>query len=407
VLKRAASERSSVRRYHHALEVLQKHPEDSEARPTAVDSPTTPIMPTKPTTPATRLSSGIPEPPPSIRILGRSPEADQALRREYLEAQAEEARKRFVSSLNREQAGRDYHYQAQANLTQEVPDAEYKPKYLAGTGLQNGHTDQSELEHQDETVCQNGHGHQEEPTRQNGHKPEMFIFDDESLPDTLSLESSRGNNKTLRNPSFSSGQKKTIAILVSIVVVLGLVLALISFGGSTKPKSVSVARNQTPTSRQRVTAQSTPRTKGHTKSNGSSPTSKPTKTTSGKSKPTKQATKKNSASNPNPYNQSNTSGSIRPTSYSMFTGTYPAPPGNYTVTLSPGEKCWVMAKSLTTGNVLWTGMTYPGRPQAISASGSITIELGAAFQMVVTIAGKSLSLPANYSSPFTITLNPI
>lgn len=431
-LKRSANERNSVERYHHALEVLQQHPESSEAgqkdagnhrsaplpesstaptptSPTSTSTstppaptstppapPTSPVTTRSPMTPTTRTSNpspAIPEPPPSIRILGRLPSNNQTSRDEELEARAEEARSRFISNLNRDQVRQNYHYQAQADLTKErsdTLDTKYKPTHQTESHLQDRSI--NGLEHQDELAYQNRDDHQDKfehmdiPNHQDEPDSKMLFFDDESLPDTLSLEHS---NKTMRKLPFSSSQKRTIAALASVIIALGLVLALISFGGSTKPKSVSVARDQnaTPTNPQQGTVRSNPQAKS--------------------SKHPRVTTKKIPVSSSNPYSQSNTTGNIQPTSYSMFSGTYPAPPGNYTVTLSPGEKCWVMAKSLTTGNVLWTGMTYPGQQQSISANGSITIELGAAFQMVVTIAGKSLSFPANYSSPFTMTINPV
>ncbi len=444
-LKRSANERNSVERYHHALEVLQQHPESSEAgqkdagnhrsaplpesstAPTSTSTPTsptststsTPPAPTStppapptspvttrsPMTPTTRTSNpspAIPEPPPSIRILGRLPSNNQTSRDKELEARAEEARNRFIGNLNRDQVRQNYHYQAQADLTKErsdTLDTKYKPTHQTESHLQDRSI--NGLEHQDELAYQNRDDHQDKfehmdiPNHQDEPDSKMLFFDDESLPDTLSLEHS---NKTMRKLPFSSSQKRTIAALASVIIALGLVLALISFGGSTKPKSVSVAQDQnaTPTNPQQGTVRSNPR-QGTVRSNPQAKSSKHPRVT----------TKKIPVSNSNPYSQSNTTGNIQPTSYSMFSGTYPAPPGNYTVTLSPGEKCWVMAKSLTTGNVLWTGMTYPGQQQSISANGSITIELGAAFQMVVTIAGKSLSFPANYSSPFTMTINPV
>ncbi len=436
-LKRSANERNSVERYHHALEVLQQHPESSEAGqkdagnhrsaplpessaaptppaptstpPTPTSTPpappTSPVTTRSPMTPTTRISNpspAIPEPPPSIRILGRLSSNNQTSRDEELEARAEEARSRFISNLNRDQVRQNYHYQAQADLTKErsdTLDTKYKPTHQTESHLQDRSI--NGLEHQDELAYQNRDDHQDKfehmdiPNHQDEPDSKMLFFDDESLPDTLSLEHS---NKTMRKLPFSSSQKRTIAALASVIIALGLVLALISFGGSTKPKSVSVAQDQnaTPTNPQQGTVRSNPR-QGTVRSNPQAKSSKHPRVT----------TKKIPVSNSNPYSQSNTTGNIQPTSYSMFSGTYPAPPGNYTVTLSPGEKCWVMAKSLTTGNVLWTGMTYPGQQQSISANGSITIELGAAFQMVVTIAGKSLSFPANYSSPFTMTINPV
>ncbi len=437
-LKRSANERNSVERYHRALEVLQKHPESSKAGqrdaanhqssplsesstghtpptsaspvPASPASPATTRSPMTPTTPTSSPSPAIPEPPPSIRILGRLPSNNQTSRDEELEARAEEARSKFINNLNRDQAGQDYRYQARANATKDrsdvldtqsdvLVDTRYEPTHQTESNLQersiNGLEQQDKLAHQNRDDYQDEPKHMELSNHQDEPDSKMLFFDDESLPDTLSLEHS---NETIRKLTFNPSQKRTIAALASVIIVLGLVLALISFGGSAKPKSVSIARDQnpTPTNPQQGTVRGNPQ-QGTVRGN---PRAKSSGHPQG-------ITKKIPVSNSNPYSQSNTAGSIQPTSYSMFSGTYPAPPGNYTVTLNPGEKCWVMAKSLTTGNVLWTGMIYPGQHQSISASGSITIELGAAFQMVVTIAGKSLSFPANYSSPFTMTINPV
>ncbi len=109
---------------------------------------------------------------------------------------------------------------------------------------------------------------------------------------------------------------------------------------------------------------------------------------------------------------SSTSGSSTPSvltavSSSAAAGSYQAPSGSYTVVVgaSTGD-CWVMAREVGTGQVLWTGTLTPGESQKFSASGQVSVDLGAATVSSVTIDGKQVELPSGYQSPFTMTFIP-
>ena len=97
---------------------------------------------------------------------------------------------------------------------------------------------------------------------------------------------------------------------------------------------------------------------------------------------------------------------VVPVSSTASGGTYTAPTGSYTVQLSAAGPCWVMARETATGNVVWTGTLVAGQQQPLPASGTMTVELGAAGEVSITLDGKSVSLPSGYQSPFLMTFQP-
>jgi hypothetical protein len=52
--------------------------------------------------------------------------------------------------------------------------------------------------------------------------------------------------------------------------------------------------------------------------------------------------------------------------------------------------------------VLWTGTIEAGESQQISATGSLLVRLGAD-DVVVSLDGKPVTLPAAHQSPFDVT----
>jgi hypothetical protein len=65
-----------------------------------------------------------------------------------------------------------------------------------------------------------------------------------------------------------------------------------------------------------------------------------------------------------------------------------------------------MAKSATSGAVLWTGTLHTGQVQPVFTSGAITLQLGVPSEVSVKLALDPVLLPANYESPFTETFTP-
>ena len=94
---------------------------------------------------------------------------------------------------------------------------------------------------------------------------------------------------------------------------------------------------------------------------------------------------------------------LAPTVTGAQSATYAAPAASYTVGLAASGQCWVMAQAVASGQVLWTGTLNTGDSRSLSASGTVRLELGAASDVVVTLDGKPVQLPAGFQSPFAVT----
>jgi len=98
---------------------------------------------------------------------------------------------------------------------------------------------------------------------------------------------------------------------------------------------------------------------------------------------------------------------VTPVSYTSTSATYGAPSGSYTVVVAATTgRCWILARELSTGQVLWTGTLTPGESQQVSASGALEIDVGAATVATITLDGRSVTFPAGYQSPFLVTFEP-
>jgi hypothetical protein len=60
----------------------------------------------------------------------------------------------------------------------------------------------------------------------------------------------------------------------------------------------------------------------------------------------------------------------------------------------------VYATKASTGAVVWTGTLQTGQTQAIAATGSLIVRLGAANDVNVTMNGTPVVLPTGFQSPF-------
>jgi len=65
----------------------------------------------------------------------------------------------------------------------------------------------------------------------------------------------------------------------------------------------------------------------------------------------------------------------------------------------------VYATVASTGKVVWTGTLTSGQSQSIPATGSLTIRFGAVTNVVVTLNGEQVLLPAAFQSPFDMTFS--
>ncbi|HUC35881.1 MAG TPA: DUF4115 domain-containing protein [Acidimicrobiales bacterium] len=98
-----------------------------------------------------------------------------------------------------------------------------------------------------------------------------------------------------------------------------------------------------------------------------------------------------------------TAATIEPTTSSALSAAYKAPASTYTVELSATAPCWVEASQSSTGQVLWTGTLEAGQSQKIPVTGSLTIRLGAAFDVELLLDGLPVILPSGHGSPFDVT----
>jgi hypothetical protein len=94
---------------------------------------------------------------------------------------------------------------------------------------------------------------------------------------------------------------------------------------------------------------------------------------------------------------------IQPTTSSAVEAAYTAPAGNYTVALTATAPCWVEAEEVATGAVVYTSTLTAGQSQQIPATGDLSVRLGAAFVVTVTLNGEPITLPAGHGSPFDVT----
>jgi hypothetical protein len=94
---------------------------------------------------------------------------------------------------------------------------------------------------------------------------------------------------------------------------------------------------------------------------------------------------------------------IQPTTSSAVEAAYTAPAGNYTVALTATAPCWVEAEEVATGAVVFTSTLTAGQSQQIPATGDLSVRLGAAFVVTVTLNGEPITLPAGHGSPFDVT----
>lgn len=94
--------------------------------------------------------------------------------------------------------------------------------------------------------------------------------------------------------------------------------------------------------------------------------------------------------------------SLQATTSSTTSADYSAPGSSYTVTLSASGACWILAEATSSGDVLWTGTMESGQTQQIAATGSVSVRLGAAFDVRVSVNGVPVVLPSDHGSPFDV-----
>jgi hypothetical protein len=123
----------------------------------------------------------------------------------------------------------------------------------------------------------------------------------------------------------------------------------------------------------------------------------------------------NSASGSKPPKKTSTSTTVAPPApavsapqaATLQSATYDVADSTFTVTLTATTgACWVDATSSGSGATLYSGTLAAGGQHSFSASGPVTIIVGAPTVLETTVDGGAVDLPPGFQTPFTISLVP-
>jgi hypothetical protein len=76
-----------------------------------------------------------------------------------------------------------------------------------------------------------------------------------------------------------------------------------------------------------------------------------------------------------------------------------------TLTATSGA-CWVDATSTATGATLYSGSLAAGSLHSFSATGPVTVIVGAPAVLSTSVDGGAVVLPSGFQTPFTMSLVP-
>jgi uncharacterized membrane protein len=224
-----------------------------------------------------------------------------------------------------------------------------------------------------------GNGGATAPVGQPRPSGRPLVFGDETdAPSGGSSDRSRGRARAM---SAMNHRPHRLAAPVAVIVVVVVVLALVVYLGGrhhTKPTSSGSASRATTTTRA-AAAHGHGSTHTHTKGGGT--TTAPTTTTT-TAPPT-----------------------FSPIQASATTASYVVPAQHYTlvVTATSGA-CWVQTTTVA-GTSPYGETLQPGASHTITATGVMTVELGAP-TAGVTINGIPVVFPIGYQTPFYMTVTP-
>jgi hypothetical protein len=109
---------------------------------------------------------------------------------------------------------------------------------------------------------------------------------------------------------------------------------------------------------------------------------------------------------PPPTTSSTAPASYAPVDPTASSATYVPATAAYTVKIAVINPCWVEVRSAA-GAVVYTGTLQSGQMQAVALTGGpATMILGAPEAAIVTLNGRTVTLPAGYATPFTMTFAP-
>jgi hypothetical protein len=77
---------------------------------------------------------------------------------------------------------------------------------------------------------------------------------------------------------------------------------------------------------------------------------------------------------------------------------------NYALALSATSgPCWLEATDTSSGAVLFSGTLFAGQSHTVTASGPVTVVVGAPSAFAATVDATPVTLPTGYQAPFTLT----
>jgi cytoskeletal protein RodZ len=93
-----------------------------------------------------------------------------------------------------------------------------------------------------------------------------------------------------------------------------------------------------------------------------------------------------------------------PTSTSAQGASYTVGSANYALALSATSgACWLQVTDTSTGAVLFSGTLSGGESHTVTASGPVTVVVGAPSAFAATVDGTPVTVPPGGQAPFTLT----
>jgi hypothetical protein len=97
-----------------------------------------------------------------------------------------------------------------------------------------------------------------------------------------------------------------------------------------------------------------------------------------------------------------------PSATSLHSATYKVASSSFTLVLGASSgACWVDAVDVSSNTTLFEAVLSPGEQHTVTATGPVSIELGAPGAFSGTVDGAPVVLPYGYQTPFTMQLVPI
>jgi len=195
-------------------------------------------------------------------------------------------------------------------------------------------------------------------------------FDDAAPPPPIPAPPQPGH-KDKAMISINHRPRRLAAPAIAVAVVLVLIVVLLLTGSHKVPPS---------------------RTHSSHKNSG--------RTSSPSSKPSKKKATTTTSTPPSPAVSS-------PLAATSQSATYDVAASAFTVTLTATSgACWVDATSTATGATLYSGSLAAGGQHSFSATGPVTVIVGAPAVLSTSVDGGAVVLPSGFQTPFTMSFVP-